>query len=210
MKKRILFINSVIILLFFSCSKEKNTSTPEALGLTVSVAECNETILQICNDGLSFAKIGDSLLTVKTNISEIKGVKDSTIETEDYTAFVRVIYFEEGNIVLEGTHFEKEVEKADLAKSHVALIRITTPEIQTPEKIRVGGTFAELKKIYADSLFETQPGAVSGSIFLRIPKVSRLNYELRQSKNTEQAPGGEVGEAGEVSPDARIEAISLY
>ncbi|MBX7243231.1 MAG: hypothetical protein K1X92_15915 [Bacteroidia bacterium] len=201
----------LICLFFYGCSKEKsgNNENKETLVYKTS-AECDKSRLQICNDGVPFAKIGDSLLGVKVNIPEITGIKDSTLETEDYTAFLRIVYFKEGTVVLEGTHFNKEDEKPELEKSHIDIIHITTPVFETPEKIKVGSSFADLRKVYPDSLFEVQPGAVSGTIELKIPKVSRLNYELSQEKNTGQTPGSESGDISDISPDAKIEAISLY
>lgn len=201
----------LICLCLYGCSNEKSSQKEAAEPSVYKTAgECDKTRLQICNDGVPFAKIGDSLLGVMVNLPEVMGVRDSTLETEDYTAFLRIVFFKQGSIILEGTHFDKENEKPNLANSHIDIIRITTPVFETPEKIKVGSSFAELRKIYPDSLFEVQPGALSGTIELKVPKVSRLNYELSQGKSTAQTPGTESDDISNISPDAKVEAISLY
>ena len=196
---------------FFACTNEKNQKNETTAFIAEKPSsECDKSRLQICNDGIPFAKIGDSLLGVKTAIPEITGMKDSMIHTEDYTAFLRILYFKQGEIILEGTHFNKEDEKPEISRSHIDIIHITTPVFETPEKIKVGSTFADLQKIYADSLFELQPGGTSGMIELKVPKVSRLNYEFKQGKSTEQIPGMEANGINSIAADAKVAAISLY
>lgn len=206
--KNLLFTAFFLCAIFcVSCNESSEKEHINKAGAPSSV--CDGSPTQICNDGLSFVKIGDSIASLPLKDSHIVSVSDTVFATEDYTCFAKVLHLTEGKIIVEGTHFEKEAGAADPVKSHVDGIRVLSSLFETPEKIKVGSPFSALKSMYADSLFEVQPGAGVGQIEVRIPTISRINYLLLQNLNVESAPGTEMYDVSAISADAKIESIII-
>ncbi|MFN0200961.1 MAG: hypothetical protein ACKVTZ_05545 [Bacteroidia bacterium] len=193
-----------------SDSKENNNSN-SAQNTTQTEAECLSKPNRICNQGLSFAQLGDSLASIKTEGAVI-AAKDTLFSTEEMQWKGKILQLSKGQVLIEGTQVHTSDGEIDDANGgNVRAIRIETPLFETIEGVKVGSTFSELKKLHADSLFEVQPAAYSGLLQLRLPSISRINYFVKESAALPPAPGDEanMNSAKNISPEAKIEMISV-
>lgn len=203
--------NTIILCFFFAifshCTpdgKEGEKNKPKAL---TSAADCLKEKNRICDEGLFFALIGDSLATVKHDAITCKSVVDSVVSNEDMERKDKIFVLSDGQIVLEGTRIDKsEGEMESLSGGHIAAIRIQTPAFFTAENIHVGSSFQELRKVYADSLFEIQP-ANTGQLQVRIPKISSIHYYVKEKVKVSDNPGGDPLSVENIAEDAPIEMI---
>lgn len=213
MFNKLLFFSylSLVLLLAACASDAKETQGASSYSSLMADKNCGSDKSHICNEGLSFVKIGDSIPTIKIEDAEVKNIKDTLVSTEDYEAYGKVITFADGFVILEGAPLDKDGETIGSDQSHVKSIRILTPRFETPEKIKVGSTFTQLKSVYPDSLFEIQPSA-AGIVELKMPQISsRVNFLIRPSRpNIEEAPGAEVYDISSIPGESKIEAITLY
>lgn len=205
-------IQSILILfsLFFTFShcasdgKEDNSNKQKPLAVA---ADCLKEKNRICDEGLFFAQIGDSLGTIKTDAIACKSVIDSLFSDEDMERKDKILVLENGTIVLEGTRVDKlEGTNEGLRGGHIAAIRIQTPNFFTAENIHVGSLFQELRKVYADSLFEIQP-ANTGQLQVRIPKISSIHYYVKEKIKVSDIPGADLLSVENIAEDATIEMI---
>ncbi len=203
----------IVTLLLVACAKDDKAGTQYAAmnGIqTVKKSEdCDKETNNICNQGLSFVKIGDSLAGLDFKNANIKSVKDTVLSTEDYSAFGKIVTLNEGTITIESTPVEKGESNNDLIHAHVGAIRIQSTLFSTAENIKVGSTFAELKSLYPDSLMVVEPGNGAGEIEIKVPKVTRINYTLQQKTDANATLGGEIYEVSAIASDAKVSAIMI-
>lgn len=203
-----------LIFLLIGCAEEEkgDSKNTESFASLMSAQDCGKIKSQICNEGLSFVKIGDSIPLVTIEGFSVTSVKDTLISTEDYEAYGKIFFLSQGSIVLEGAPLEKDAATTGPDQSHVKSIRILSPLFETPEKIKVGSTFADLKAVYPDSLFEVQPGS-AGILEIKMPRISSsVNYMIRPIRpNTEEAPDpNEIYSTASIPVESKIEEITLY
>lgn len=197
---------------FAACKTEKpDANKSQAMESMMNSADCAKTSNFICNEGLAFVKIGDSLPTVEAKGIALTGIKDTLISTEDYEAKGRIFYLTEGAVILVGAPLEKESATAGPDQSHVKTIRVLSSLFETPEKIKVGSTLGELRKVYADSLFEIQP-ASEGTLELKVPKANmHVNFILKplQNDNAEDNPDL-LNDIKAIAKESKISEIVLF
>lgn len=214
MQKTTLYISTLLItLILIACAKEDKGETKYAALNAVQMGntseDCDKNIHHICNQGLSFVKLGDSLAGLQFTDATIKSVKDTVLSTEDYEAFGKILTLNEGTITIESAPVEKGESQSDLSHAHVGAIRVQSPLFSTAENIKIGSTFAQLKSLYPDSLMVIEPGEAAGEIEIKVPKVTRINYTLQQKTNAEATPGVEMYEVSEIASDAKVSAIMI-
>lgn len=203
----------MVTLLLVACAKEDKASTEYAAMNALQTAkkseDCDKVTNHICNQGLSFVKIGDSLAGLDFKDANIKSVKDTILSTEDYDAFGKIVTLNEGTITIESTPVEKGESNNDLTHAHVGAIRIQSALFSTAENIKIGSTFAQLKSLYPDSLMVVEPGNGVGEIEIKVPTITRINYTLQQKSEAGAAPGGEIYEVSQIASDAKVSAIMV-
>lgn len=201
------FILTTILFSFSNCASDaKEDETNKRKPLNVA-ADCLKEKNRICDEGLFFAQIGDSLATIKSDAIACKSVADSVVSNEDMERKDKIFMLADGKIVLEGTRIDKaEGEMESLNGGHIAAIRVQTPSFFTAENIHVGSSFQELRKIYADSLFEIQP-ANTGQLQVRIPKISSIHYYVKEKIKVSDNPGADPLSVENIAEDAPIEMI---
>lgn len=212
MQNNILQISILLLtLLIASCSNEEKTFQKVSPSPTAheSTEECGKDIHHICNQGLSFVKIGDSLAGLPFTHPSIKSVRDTVIHTEDYETFGKIITVNDGVIVIESSPIEKAEPTCDVMHAHVGTIRVQSALFSTPENIKIGSTFSQLKTLYPDSLIIVEPGDNVGEIELKVPKVTRINYTLQQAKTNNGNPGAEMYEVSQIPSNAKVSAIMI-
>lgn len=214
MRTNIFYFSTVFALLMLvACAKDDKSATQYAamtgIQPTIASGDCGKEAHHICNQGLSFVKIGDSLAGLSFTDASIKGVKDTALSTQDYTAFGKIISLNEGTIMIESTPIENGETDNDLTHAHVGTIRIQSTLFSTAENIKVGSTFAQLKALYPDSLMVVEPGDAAGEIELKVPKVTRINYTLQQKSTVQTNPGAEIYEVSDIAADAKVSAIMI-
>lgn len=212
LNKSLSFFSIPLVLFLAACASEaKESKIHSAYSSLMAAKDCGNEKTHICNEGLFFVKIGDSIPTIKIEDTDVKNIKDTLVSTEDYEAYGKIISFSDGFVILEGAPLDKDGETSGSDQTHVKSIRILTPRFETPEKIKVGSTFTQLKSVYPDSLFEIQPNA-AGIVELKMPQISsRVNFLIRPSRpNIEEAPGAESYDISSIPGESKIEAITLY
>lgn len=130
----------VAALFFAACVlPEKQDKTVTALG-------------KINKNGLELAQIGSPFANIYIPERDSLKVKDSTVVAEDFMWLVKTITTPHGEFVFE-SEAVSAAERELLPKKNIARVRITVPNVQTPEGVGIGSTVADLiGKFTADSL----------------------------------------------------------
>ena len=208
-----------MLIILIACDSQPKESQPDDEYLPDSIntegmvleeletLKCFEKENQICESGLFFARIGESIAQVDTEEMEPESVEDSVENQGGYVWMTRTYHFKKGKIVLEGEFLdERQTNDTLLSASTINRLRIESSIFQTKENIRVGSTLSSLSKVYGDSLLQAQ-------VLLNYERIqvqasdSRMIFLIDDPKNELAGKLGETPKISQLPQGAVISAI---
>lgn len=174
---------------FFACAPQNEEQTsyhvPSASNeaeLATQEAACLAQADYICQTGLSFVQLGDSLKYLE--LSENFSTPEQEILTGEGVQWLSLsIPVESGTIVLESEYLEDKYPAEWLAETTVNRIRIESSAYQTPQRLRVGDSVDKLIQTNPDGEFLVIPIPDYETISVRHVQ-SQLNYLFRDPQNS--------------------------
>ncbi len=191
-------------------SSEKQTSeVPPADTLAKndqSAHSCPAAPHGICNQGLRFAHLGDTLVDLEVPI-EGSLVQDTLYHASGYYWRAFTVAFAEGEVIIEGDFIdERSATDQQVLASQVNRVRVEAPFFRTEAGIRVGSSFNDLLRAFPEEDFFFDP--IPEFQVLQVQVGARNIFYLLREETPELA----TGDAGIITPDmipqdARISAI---
>lgn len=159
-------------------SDESNSAI--GIPLTPEDKACLASSEAICELGLSFALLGQSMEELKLPNPETFDVSDEVLEAGGYYWNSKTLQTPAGTIVLEGDFIdERAAGQEDLPENNrIFRIRIESTEFSTPNGIQVGSNLGDLKNIIGEADLQAQYLPDFQSIDISVPN-SRIRYLIR-------------------------------
>jgi hypothetical protein len=177
------------LLLTASCTsdpqdQEDHTGTggfPD-IGIPLPPADvaCLRSRLVICEPGLSFALLGQSMEELQLPNPETIEVMDSVVRAGGYYWNSKTLRTTEGVIVLEGDFIDDRQEGLETRPEYnrIFRIRIETPDLRTANDIGIGNNLGDLKNTIGEADLQALYLPDFKAIDISTPH-SRIHYLLR-------------------------------
>ncbi len=171
------------LLLLFACTsepQEQQQALPENLSLTEADKNCLASGNRICEPGLPFSLLGQSMQELSLPNPENIRVTDSVIQAGGYYWNMKTLRTPAGLIVLEGDFIDDRSQGLEGLPQYqrISRIRIETPEYSTSQGISVENNVGDLRNALgeADLLAQYLPGYASIDISIAN---SQIHYLIR-------------------------------
>lgn len=194
----------------FSCNRKSEAARTEQpkSGLSPqeqAELECLSKGDRICESGLSFAQLNDTLAAITLPDMDPEAMQDSSISRGGYTWLTRTVHLNVGRVVLEGAFFDdRQVNDTLLSASLINRIRIESPLLSTTGGIHTGNRVSDLEEILGkkDWLIQAVPGY--GVLQIQVGD-SRISYLIPQGTIKNESDG--TINRRKLPPDAEIIAL---
>lgn len=175
----------------------------------VDASNCIENPTRICEEGLTFAQLGDSLNQLSFQGLETKAVFDSTMNEEGYNWMIKTVELPTGFVTIEGEFIDERDVKTQLKQTRVNRIRVESPFFRTKDNLSVGSSIKDLRSIYPDSAFFIIPLPQFNAISIGLRTGSRLNYIIRDEHQQWNTTNYAAQFISDVPENAAISAIVI-
>lgn len=150
-----------------------DSTNTEGMAFTEACFKYEHTI---CEMGLEFVRIGDSIHHISLDQIPEGGWKDTILNGSGYNWKSITLAMADGNITIEGEFIDDRYPIDYVYRAPVSRIRIENPEYKTLTSLRVGSTISELTSIFPDSLIQLTPFPNYDAIQINTLNGSHLNY----------------------------------
>ncbi len=171
--------------------------------------ECLKEPNRICEGGLNFVQLGDSLSLLSFEGINVEKIIDSTVSSGGYNWMVKEVIMPKGAVTIEGEFIDDRNTKVELAQTRVNRIRIETPDYMTSDNLGVGSLIRDLKSQFPDTAFFLVPIPQFNAISIGLTNGSRLNYIIRDEQNNWQEQDYAVETISELPENIPISAIVI-
>lgn len=190
----LLSLSFVVFLSVSSCAPDKQQETspeqeeeylPDSTN-TEGMAfteECFQLKNTICELGLDFVRLGDSIHHISLDEIPEGGWKDTIMNGSGYNWKSITLALGNGEITIEGDFVDERLPIENVYRAPVNRIRIETTEYQTVASLRVGSTVSDINSLYPDSLIQLTPIPSFEAIQVTTLDGSHMNYIIADPGN---------------------------